>query len=85
MDECPGASFSYTRTGAGLRPAVRSVYPLRPRLLFPPPRTASSAPLTHAAAPLDRPLTVGICTRDRRGTLLRCLRSLRHAWPWLDR
>jgi GT2 family glycosyltransferase len=26
-----------------------------------------------------RPLTVGICTRDRHASLLRCLRSLRHA------
>lgn len=26
-----------------------------------------------------RPLTIGICTRDRSETLLRCLRSLRHA------
>ena len=40
--------------------------------------------MTHAAAPEDRPLTVGISTRDRRGSLLRCLRSLQHAWPWLD-
>lgn len=27
----------------------------------------------------DRPITVGICTRDRHASLLRCLRSLRHA------
>ena len=27
----------------------------------------------------DRPLTIGICTRDRRESLLRCLRSVRHA------
>ena len=27
----------------------------------------------------SRPITVGICTRDRHASLLRCLRSLRHA------
>ena len=32
-----------------------------------------------------RPITVGICTRDRRDSLLRCLRSLRHAEPMIDR
>ena len=32
-----------------------------------------------------RPLTVGICTRDRRDSLLRCLRSLRHAQGAIDR
>ncbi len=32
-----------------------------------------------------RPLTVGICTRDRRESLLRCLRSLRHAEAMIDR
>jgi GT2 family glycosyltransferase len=31
-----------------------------------------------------RPLTVGICTRDRRASLLRCLRSLRHAEAFID-
>jgi GT2 family glycosyltransferase len=40
--------------------------------------------LTHAP-PEDRTLTIGICTRDRRGSLLRGLRSLRHAEPWTDR
>jgi GT2 family glycosyltransferase len=32
-----------------------------------------------------RPLTVGICTRDRHTSLLRCLRSLRHAEELIDR
>ena len=41
--------------------------------------------MTSSSAPGDRPLTVGICTRDRRGSLLRCLRALRHAEPWTDR
>lgn len=36
-------------------------------------------------SPSDRPLTVGICTRDRHASLLRCLRSLRHAEGWIDR
>lgn len=39
--------------------------------------------LTPSAGP--RPLTVGICTRDRRESLLRCLRSLRHAEAFIDR
>jgi GT2 family glycosyltransferase len=39
--------------------------------------------LTPSAGP--RPLTVGICTRDRRASLLRCLRSLRHAEAFIDR
>jgi GT2 family glycosyltransferase len=38
-----------------------------------------------AAHPPDRPLTVGICTRNRRGALLRCLRALRHARAVTDR
>jgi GT2 family glycosyltransferase len=37
------------------------------------------------AAPPERPLTVGISTRDRRGSLLRGLRSLRHTNAWIDR
>lgn len=37
-----------------------------------------------SAAPV-RPLTVGICTRNRRESLLRCLRSLRHAEAVTDR
>lgn len=32
-----------------------------------------------------RPLTVGICTRDRHQSLLRCVRSLRHAADLIDR
>lgn len=32
-----------------------------------------------------RPLTVGICTRDRHVSLLRCLRSLRYAEDLIDR
>ncbi|HEX6036616.1 glycosyltransferase family 2 protein [Longimicrobium sp.] len=36
-------------------------------------------------APIDRPLTIGICTRGRRDALLRCLRSLRHADAVTDR
>jgi GT2 family glycosyltransferase len=32
----------------------------------------------HTPGPA-RPITVGICTRDRHASLLRCLRSLRHA------
>jgi GT2 family glycosyltransferase len=32
-----------------------------------------------------RPLTVGICTRDRHESLLRCVRSLRHAQDLIDR
>jgi GT2 family glycosyltransferase len=32
-----------------------------------------------------RPITVGICTRDRQASLLRCLRSLRHAEALIDR
>lgn len=32
-----------------------------------------------------RPLTVGICTRDRHASLLRCLRSLRHAEGLIER
>lgn len=41
--------------------------------------------LLTAPDPSGRPLTVGICTRDRRAALLRCLRSLRHAEPVTDR
>lgn len=48
----------------------------------PPPR--ASSPVT-APAPSDRPLTIGICTRNRRGSLLRCLRALRHAEAVTDR
>jgi GT2 family glycosyltransferase len=32
-----------------------------------------------------RPVTVGVCTRDRQASLLRCLRSLRHAEGLIDR
>ncbi len=32
-----------------------------------------------------RPITVGICTRDRQSSLLRCLRSLRHAEGLIER
>lgn len=38
-------------------------------------------PPSHAV----RPLTVGICTRDRHESLLRCVRSLRHAEDLVDR
>lgn len=48
----------------------------------PPVRPAtSSLPVTDLAPAPPRPLTIGICTRNRRGALLRCLRSLRHAEP----
>ncbi|HEV3049620.1 MAG TPA: glycosyltransferase, partial [Longimicrobium sp.] len=40
--------------------------------------------MTPTDAPA-RPLTVGICTRDRHASLLRCLRSLRHAEDLIDR
>jgi GT2 family glycosyltransferase len=43
---------------------------------FPP-----SLPLSQTL----RPVTVGICTRDRHASLLRCLRSLRHAGDLVDR
>lgn len=33
----------------------------------------------------DRPLTIGVCTRNRRGSLLRCLRALRHVEAVTDR
>jgi len=42
------------------------------------------SPVTRSA-PCDRPLTVGICTRDRPAALLRCLRALRHAEPVAER
>lgn len=41
--------------------------------------------MNRSAPSPDRPLTVGICTRNRRGALLRCLRALRHAEPLTDR
>jgi GT2 family glycosyltransferase len=41
--------------------------------------------VTLAAPSPDRSLTIGICTRDRRGSLLRGLRSLRHADAVTDR
>lgn len=50
---------------AAVRPRVR--FPIRSRVTQPDP----SGP--------DRPLTIGICTRDRPESLLRCLRSVRHA------
>ncbi len=40
--------------------------------------------IPSAPAP-DRPVTVGICTRNRRGSLLRGLRALRHAASLIDR
>ncbi|HYW11106.1 MAG TPA: glycosyltransferase [Longimicrobium sp.] len=40
--------------------------------------------MTSAADPA-RPITVGICTRNRRGSLLRGLRALRHAADVIDR
>ncbi|HEX2206088.1 MAG TPA: glycosyltransferase, partial [Longimicrobium sp.] len=39
---------------------------------------------THAPGH-DRPLTVGVCTRDRQASLLRCLRSLRHVEGMVER
>ncbi|MBW3572291.1 MAG: glycosyltransferase [Gemmatimonadetes bacterium] len=39
--------------------------------------------MTQPHAP--RPLTVGICTRDRHASLLRCVRSLRHAEGLIER
>ena len=49
----------------------------------PLPRT-SHVTETHAPGH-DRPLTVGICTRDRQASLLRCLRSLRHVEGMVER
>lgn len=51
-----------------------------------PPRHV--ARIHHTVTPTDRsdarPVTVGICTRDRHASLLRCLRSLRHAEDLID-
>jgi GT2 family glycosyltransferase len=42
--------------------------------------------VTPTPPPADvRPLTVGVCTRDRHESLLRCVRSLRHAEDLIDR
>lgn len=42
--------------------------------------------MTHSpSSDPTRPVTVGICTRDRQASLLRCLRSLRHAEGSIDR
>ena len=41
--------------------------------------------MTPSAPVPDRPVTVGICTRNRRGSLLRGLRALRHAASLIDR
>jgi GT2 family glycosyltransferase len=47
--------------------------------------TVPAAVVTPAPPPTDRPLTVGISTRNRRDVLLRSLRSLRHVEPLTDR
>lgn len=41
--------------------------------------------MNRSAYPPGRPLTIGVCTRNRRGALLRCLRALRHAEAVTDR
>ena len=52
----------------------------------PPSSGPLSSPLVTDLAPASsRPLTIGICTRNRRGSLLRCLRALRHVEPATDR
>lgn len=63
--------------GARGRPKLGPLAPIRP--------THDPRPVTDSALRSDCPLTVGICTRDRRGSLLRNLRALRHAEPWTDR
>jgi GT2 family glycosyltransferase len=50
---------------------LRRTFPLRDPVL--------PSPVTDSAPSIDRSLTIGICTRNRRGSLLRGLRSLRHA------
>jgi GT2 family glycosyltransferase len=51
-----------------------------------PRLSPSPPPVTQPHAPTDlRPITVGICTRDRHASLLRCLRSLQHAEALIDR
>jgi GT2 family glycosyltransferase len=43
-------------------------------------------PVTQPHTPVPaRPVTVGVCTRDRQASLLRCLRSLRHAEGLIER
>lgn len=53
---------------------------IRPRLFPCPPLVTQP----HTSGP-GRPITVGICTRDRQASLLRCLRSLRHAEGLIER
>ncbi|HST58358.1 MAG TPA: glycosyltransferase [Longimicrobium sp.] len=49
------------------------------------PAPTAPLPVTLSAPVPARPITVGICTRNRRASLLRGLRALRHAADVIDR
>jgi GT2 family glycosyltransferase len=75
-----------SRAGDRLRHAARASYRLRVSddayaAPFPCPPLVTQ---TDTSGP-ERPLTVGICTHERHASLLRCLRSLRHAEGLIDR
>src|SRR5687767_10527417 len=65
--------------GLSLHPSPRACASAR-RALSPDPPPVTPTASTAAG----RPLTVGICTRDRPESLLRCLRSLRLAAETID-
>jgi GT2 family glycosyltransferase len=66
-----------------LRRGASPAYASRAPIARAPPRSPPS--VTFPALSPARPLTIGICTRNRRGSLLRCLRALRHADAVTDR